>query len=41
VPVMMTAPLPTGPLHPGSTAAAQSSLVLAFGGGQLTDADRT
>ena len=35
-------PLPTGPLHPGSAAAAaQSSLVLALGGGYLTDAGRT
>jgi polysaccharide pyruvyl transferase WcaK-like protein len=37
-----TAPLPTGPLHPGSArAAAQASLVVALGGGYLTDADRT
>src|SRR5271165_4004241 len=42
VPVSETAPLPTGPLHPGSAAAAaQSSLVVALGGGYLTDADRT
>ena len=41
VPARETAPLPTGPLHPGSAAAAaQSSLVLALGGGYLTDADR-
>jgi polysaccharide pyruvyl transferase WcaK-like protein len=40
-PARETAPLPTGPLHPGSAAAAaQSSLVLALGGGYLTDADR-
>jgi len=42
VPASETAPLPTGPLHPGSAAAAaQSSLVVALGGGYLTDADRT
>ena len=42
VPASATAPLPTGPLHPGSAAAAaQSSLVVALGGGYLTDADRT
>jgi polysaccharide pyruvyl transferase WcaK-like protein len=36
------APLPTGPLHPGSaTAAAQASLVLALGGGYITDSDRS
>jgi polysaccharide pyruvyl transferase WcaK-like protein len=41
VPASETAPLPTGPLHPGSAAAAaQSSLVVALGGGYLTDADR-
>src|SRR5512146_1093270 len=41
VPASQTAPLPTGPLHPGSAAAAaQSSLVVALGGGYLTDADR-
>lgn len=42
VPAGEAAPLPTGPLHPGSAAAAaQSSLVVALGGGYLTDADRT
>lgn len=42
VPASETGPLPTGPLHPGSAAAAaQSSLVVALGGGYLTDADRT
>ncbi len=42
VPAGETAPLPTGPLHAGSAAAAtQSSLVVALGGGYLTDADRT
>ena len=42
VPASETAPLPTGPLHPGSAAAAaQSSLVVALGGGYLADADRT
>lgn len=42
VPANETAPLPTGPLHAGSAAAAaQSSLVVALGGGYLTDADRT
>jgi polysaccharide pyruvyl transferase WcaK-like protein len=42
VPASETAPLPTGPLHPGSAAAAaQSSLVVALGGGYLTDADST
>lgn len=41
VPASQAAPLPTGPLHPGSAAAAvQSSLVVALGGGYLTDADR-
>jgi polysaccharide pyruvyl transferase WcaK-like protein len=41
VPARETAPLPAGPLHPGSAAAAvQSSLVVALGGGYLTDADR-
>ena len=42
VPASETTPLPTGPFHPGSAAAApQSSPVLALGGGYLTDADRT
>ena len=42
VPASETEPLPTGPLHLGSAAAAaQSSLVLALGGGYLTDADWT
>jgi polysaccharide pyruvyl transferase WcaK-like protein len=41
-PAAETAPLPTAPLHPGSAlAAAQASLVVALGGGYLTDADRT
>ena len=40
VPASEVAPLPVGPLHPGSAvAAAQSSLVVALGGGYLTDSD--